>query len=470
MHRSPVQTPPKARPARLVEAMVPVVVLMVVLREALVRFDGTAHIPLLLAAAVAAMMGLRLGHRWEALEQGAVDGITIGLKAVLILLVVGILIGTWIASGIVPVLIYHGLALLKPSVFLVAACAICSVVSISTGSSWTTAGTVGIALVGVGQGLGVSLPMTAGAIVSGAYFGDKLSPLSDTTNLAPAVAGSELFEHVRYMLHTTVPALLLALLAYAVMGWNNAGQAADVGKVTLIRETLSNSFDLNPVLLLPPMLVIGMVALRVPALPALLAGALIGALIALGVQGASMKSILAAAQTGYVAKTGVESVDQLLSRGGLESMMPTVSLVLCALAFGGVMERAGLLAALAKAVLRVARGTGQLVAATIATCFGMNILAPVQYLSIVVPGRMFREAYEQRGLEPKLLSRTLEDAGTLSSPLVPWNTCGAFMGTTLGIGASQYAPYAFFNLLCPVIAVGIAFAGLKIVKRTASPS
>jgi NhaC family Na+:H+ antiporter len=339
------------------------------------------------------------------------------------------------------------------------------VVSISTGSSWTTAGTVGIALIGVGQGLGVPLPMAAGAIISGAYFGDKLSPLSDTTNLAPAVAGSELFEHIRYMLFTTVPALVIALVIYAILGWTSVkGGDSSADNVRLIQQTLLENFSLNPLLALPPLLVIAMVFLRLPALPALLAGALLGALFAGVVQGAPIADILAAAQSGFTASTGVESVDELLSRGGLESMMSTVSLILCALTFGGVMERAGLLATLAGAILQLARGTGRMVTATVATCIGMNVLAPDQYLSIIVPGRMYREAFEQQGLEPRLLSRTLEDAGTLSSPLIPWNTCGAFMGGTLGISAAAYLPYAFFNLLCPIIAIVIAFAGWKIVR------
>lgn len=464
MAEPPAHAPPKPRPPRLWEALTPVLVLIVLIHEWLVRFEGTAHLPLLLAGAVAAAMGLRLGWRWRDIEEGIVHGIAISLQAILILLVVGMLIGAWIASGIVPILIYHGLALLSPSIFLVAACLICCVVSVATGSSWTTAGTVGIALIGVGQGLGVPLPMAAGAIVSGAYFGDKISPLSDTTNLAPAVAGSELFEHVRYMMHTTIPALVIALALYGLIGSAGGASGADVAAVARLREALAAHFDLNPALLLPPVLVVLMVALRLPALPALLAGVLLGGALAGVVQGAPMKDILASAQTGYVAKTGAKAVDELLTRGGMESMLPTVALILCALAFGGVMERTGMLAVLANAVLHLARGTGQLVAATVATCLGMNVVAPDQYLSIVIPGRMYREAYAQRGLHPKLLSRTLEDAGTLSSPLVPWNSCGAFMGTTLGVAATAYAPYAFLNLLCPLVAIVIASAGWKIAR------
>jgi Na+:H+ antiporter, NhaC family len=453
----------QARPARLWEALVPVVLLIIFIRESLVRYEGTAHIPLLLAAAAAALLGVRMGHRWADIEHGIIEGITIGLKAILILMIIGMLIGTWIAGGVVPMLIYHGLNLLNPAFFLVAACLICCVVSIATGSSWTTAGTVGVALIGVGQGLGVPLPMVAGAIISGAYFGDKLSPLSDTTNLAPAVAGSELFEHVRYMMFTTVPALVIALILYAVLGWWSAAKGeVDQQNVELIRQTLAEQFKLSPLLFLPPLLVVLMVILRLPALPSLLLGVVLGGVLAGFVQSMTLKDILASAQTGYVSQTGIDSVDELLSRGGLESMMGTVSLILTALTFGGVMERTGMLAALAGGVLRLARGTGGLVLATIGTCAGMNILAPDQYLSIIVPGRMYRAAYEKQGLHPKLLSRTLEDAGTLSSPLVPWNTCGAFMGATLGVSALAYMPYAFLNLLNPVIAIVMAFAGWKI--------
>ncbi len=454
-----------AKPASFTvwEALIPVVALIVFLREGLVRYQGTPHIPLLLAGIVAAGMGVRKGCSWKFIEQGIVEGIAIGLKAILILLVVGMLIGTWITSGIVPVLIYHGLNLLSPSIFLVAACLICCVVSVATGSSWTTAGTVGIALIGVGQGLGISPAMAAGAIISGSYFGDKLSPLSDTTNLAAAVTGAELFEHIRYMLHTTIPALVIALVLYALLG-STSGQGGDAAMVTLIRETLSKSFNLNPILLLPPLFVIVMVVFRLPALPALMAGVVLGALLAGFVQGVPVSKILGAAQAGFVSTTGVENVDKLLSRGGLEGMMPTVSLILCALAFGGVMERTGLLPTLAGAIMKLAQGTGKMVAATVVTCFGVNILAPDQYLSIVLPGRMYKEAYEQSGLQPKVLSRTLEDAGTLSSPLIPWNACGAFMGGTLGVTAASYAPYAFFNLLCPVIGIVIASMGWKIAR------
>jgi len=291
--------------------------------------------------------------------------------------------------------------------------------------------------------------------------------LSDTTNLAPAVAGSELFEHVRYMLQTTIPAMVIALIIYTLLGFKTARSSAgsDLETVELIRSTMAMTYNLNPLLLLPPLLVILMVVLKWPALPALLGGVIVGAILAFGIQDASVGQIFITAFGGFISETGVEAVDELLSRGGLMNMMETVALILCALSFGGIMERSGMLNTLAGAVLKFARNTGQLVGATILTCLGMNVLAPDQYLSIVIPGRMYKSAYQKQGLEPRLLSRTLEDAGTLSSPLVAWNTCGAFMSKTLGVAALSYAPYAFLNLLTPVIAVIIAFMGWGIIRE-----
>ncbi|MCF7762685.1 MAG: Na+/H+ antiporter NhaC [Verrucomicrobia bacterium] len=462
----PKQAPlpdPAVRPARLWEALIPVLSLIGMIFVSVLQYEASAHIALILATAVASMVGLRMGYSWKSVETGLIDGIAIGLKPILILLVIGILIATWIQSGVVPTMIYHGLNLLSPGIFLPAACVICCIVSISTGSSWTTAGTVGVALIGVGQGLGLTLPMVAGAIISGAYFGDKLSPLSDTTNLAPAVAGSELFDHVRYMLHTTIPALVISLGLYWLIG-RNSGGTASADTVEQIRSSIDTNFKLHPLLLAPPLLIILTVVRRLPALPALVGGAFLGTVLALWQQEATLKSVIEVAFDGYVAKTGNTSVDELLSRGGLMSMMNTVALIITALSFGGVMESTGQLTALAAAVLRFAKTTGSLVAATVLTCFGMNLLAPDQYLSIVIPGRMYRSAYAKAGLHPKLLSRTLEDAGTLSSPLIGWNTCGAFMSSTLGVSALAYAPYAFLNILCPVIAIVLASFGWGIAR------
>ncbi len=446
------------------QALIPVIALIGLIAVNLLKFEGEAHIPLILGSGVAVLVGLSLGHSWKSIEDGILNGIQIGMKAILILCVIGIMIGTWIAAGVVPFMIYYGLQILSPGIFLVAACLICAVVSLATGSSWTTASTVGIALMGVATGLNIPAPMAAGAVISGAYFGDKMSPLSDSTNLAPAVAGSELFEHIRHMLYTTVPALLIALLLYGFLGMRGFEGSVQTDQVTAITDALKTQFNLSFLLILPPLFVIGMVFFRWQALPALLLAAILGGALAIGIQGESIGTIFSIAHYGYVSETGNEAVDALLSHGGLDSMMNTISLILCALTFGGIMERTGLLKTLAQSILNLAQSTGSLIAATVCTCLGMNILAPDQYLSIIVPGRMYREAYRARGLHPKNLSRTLEDAGTLSSPLVAWNSCGAFMAGTLAVSPMAYLPYAFLNWLAPIIGIALAYTGWTIVR------
>ena len=428
----------------------------------------TPHIPLIFGTVVASLMGLRLGLGWKELERGMVDGIVVALPACLILMVIGMLIGTWIASGIVPTMIHFGLKLISPSVFLVTTCAICSLVSLATGSSWSTAGTVGIALIGVGQGLDIPVPLVAGAIISGSYFGDKMSPISDTTVLAPSVAGTDVFTHVRHMVYTTGPSLVIALVLYALIGLRYRADALDTSGIVAITGALGSRFVVHWALLLPPLLVIVMVTFRIPALPALLAGSVIGGATAMVVQGMDLAGVMAVAQTGYAAETGLAAVDALLNRGGMISMLPTVALIICALAFGGVMERTGLLGVIAAAILRAARTTGSLIAATVCTCLGMNIIAPDQYLSIVVPGRMYREAYHKAGLHPKNLSRALEDSGTITSPLIPWNSCGAYMWATLGVFPFAYAPYAFLNLVNPIVSICLGYLGWTIEKLPAS--
>ncbi len=448
-------------------ALIPVLALIGFLIGNALLHDGEEwdpHIPLILAAVVASIVGLFLGNSWKEIENGIVEGISVGMKAILLLCIIGVMIGTWIASGIVPIMIYYGLQILHPSIFLVAGCLICCVVSVATGSSWTTVSTVGIALIGIAEGLGVPLPMAAGAIISGSYFGDKMSPLSDSTNLAPAVAGAELFEHIRHMLFTTVPALAIALLLYGVLGWRGFAGETSAESMDGILLALNAAFDLNPLLLLPPLLIGIVVVWRLPALPSLLGAALLGSALAMGFQNVSLREIFDIAQSGYTSATGNATVDELLKRGGLDSMMYTVSLILCALTFGGVMERCGFLRAIAGAILRLARSTGSLVAATVGTCVGMNVAAADQYLSIIVPGRMYREDYERKGLHAKNLSRTLEDAGTLSSPLIYWNSCGMFMKETLMVSPLAYLPYCFLNLFTPLIAIALAYTGWGIAR------
>ena len=455
--------PERTQPSLLL-SLIPVVGLVAMLIGTIVGLDGTGHLPLIggtvLAGAVAAF-GLK--RPWIEIQRGMVGGITGALPAILILLVVGLLIGSWIASGVVPLMVYWGLKILAPSWFLVASLVICAVVSLATGSSWSTAATVGLALIGVGQALGMHPGMTAGAIVSGAYFGDKMSPLSDTTNLSPAVAGAELFEHIKHMVWTTVPGFVIAAVVFTLLGLSEGSAGEGDSEVyAAIVTGLETGFELSPLLILAPALVLALVIKKVPALPALMAGVLAGAALGVLLQpDLDLSGVMAAMYGGYESATGVGSVDDLLSRGGLTGMLETIALVVCALAFAGVMEGTDMLDRLAAAVLTGARSTGSLVAATAASCVGLNVLASDQYIAIVVPGRMYRTAYLKRGLHPKNLSRVLEDTGTLTSALVPWNTCGAYMAGVLGVGTLAYAPFAILNWIVPLISIGYGFAGFS---------
>jgi Na+:H+ antiporter, NhaC family len=433
-------------------------------------YAGTGHLPLIAAATVAALVARAFGHRWDAIEDGIVEAIRMSMRAILILLVIGMLMGTWLASGIVPALIHWGLMLLTPAYFLPTACAVCSAVSLVSGSSWSTAGTVGLAMIGIGNAMGIDPAMTAGAVVSGAYFGDKLSPMSDTTNLAPAMAGTDLFTHIRHQVKTTGPAWVLAMIGYA---WLSAGasKAADAESVAAIQATIDAAFHPGIVHALTPLVVVALVLRRVPALPTLLFGVGLGALVAWLVEGASAPAVLSAAMTGYQAATGDPVVDELLTRGGMSSMGDTVFLVLCAMSFGGVMEHTGMLRTLAERLLRLAKTAGTLIMTTVLTSVGINVVAADQYIAIVVPGRMYAGAYRRMGLHPKNLSRAIEDGGTITSPLVPWNTCGAFMAGTLMVPTGAYFAYAFLNLLNPLISIAYGLLGWTIapLEDEASP-
>ncbi len=445
-------------------ALIPVIFLVLALFVTIVLLDQSAHIPLILAAAVAACVAVYLNYSWGEILSGMVHGINLAMGALLILMVVGLMIGTWISGGIVPTMIYYGLKVLSPGIFLGATMIICSIISIGTGSSWSTAGTVGVALIGVGQGLGVPTAMVAGAIISGAYFGDKMSPLSDTTNLAPAVAGTDLFSHIRHMVYTVVPAYVISLGLYVFLGARFSGGVLESQNIETMLSTIKSQFFIHPLLLLPPLLVVVMVVLKIPPLPALLGGTLLGAVFAVLSQSRSLGEIVQAAHSGYVSNSGVAMVDDLLSRGGLMSMMETVALIICALSFGGIMEKTGMLEALAASLLKKVRRTGSLVAITIFSCIGMNIIAADQYIAIVVPGRMFKNAFDAKGLHPKNLSRVLENSGTMTSPLIPWNSCGAFMGATLGVSPLLYLPYAFLNLSVPLVSLFYGYTGITMEK------
>ena len=400
------------------------------------------------------------------------------LGAVLILLAVGSLIGTWLLSGTVPTMIYFGLQILSPSYFYAASCVICAIVALSIGSSWTVAATIGVALIGVAGGLGVSVPITAGAIISGAYFGDKMSPLSDTTNLAPAVAGTELFTHIRHMAWSSVPSFVFALIVFTILGLSE-DVATGPTKIDALLIGLTDQFFIAWYLLIPLIITLGMAMKKVPAFPAVFIGALVGGLWAMLFQqdiiasfandglstfGANITVVWSAMFEGISVSTGDESLDSLLSGGGMASMLTTIWLIICAMTFGAVMENVGLLRKVVELLLSFTRSTASLIITTILTAFGSNILTADQYISIVMPGRMFKEEFENRGLAPENLSRALEDGGTVTSPLIPWNTCGAYMQSVLMVNPLEYAVYCVFNWASPIFGIIYAVIGFKIKK------
>lgn len=445
--------------------MVMIIMLLLLYYEIMVSNSGEAHMALLVSAIVAALVAVLNGWKWKVLEKGILAAINRSMQAILILMVVGSMIGSWIAGGVVPSMIYYGLMLLSPGVFLLAGCVLCSIVSLATGSSWTTAGTIGVALIGVGMGLGINPAMTAGAIISGAYFGDKMSPLSDTTNMAPAVAGSTLFEHIRHMIWTTTPSLIIALILFGILGFGHADKAVDMSGVTTLMEGMKAEFWISPILLIPPVFVILMVAFKMPALPGLIGGIALG-VICMGFQGVSPADFGSILNYGYESSSEIPEVYDLLTRGGMQGMMWTISLVMCAMTFGGVMDASEQLKSLSELLLKAAKGTGSLVVVTVLSCIFYNIVACDQYLAILLPGRMYKEAFEDRRLKNKNLSRCLEDAGTMTSSLVPWNSCGATMSTFLGVPTLSYIPYAFLNLLNPIISIFYGFTGISMEKMT----
>jgi NhaC family Na+:H+ antiporter len=417
-----------------------------------------------------------LGHRWTKISDKVVSTIGSAMPSILILLLIGSLAGTWMISGVVPAMIYYGLDIINPKLFLFTAVIVTSIVSVATGSSWSTIATIGIALLGIGKALGINEAVVAGAIVSGAYFGDKMSPLSDTTNLAPAMAGTDLFTHIRYMAFTTVPSMTLTLIIFIGIGFRYDFSQAVVD-VQSVKQAIDGTFNTNPLLFLVPVILLTIIMLKVSPLPALFAGTILGAIFAVifqpdiiiqitNISGNYIKaSYMAVMQSmfGDVSLTTSDpKVNELLSTAGMRGMMDTIWLILSAMVFGGVMESAGLLKRITRPIIKYAKSTGSLVASTVITCIFFNTTASDQYLAIVVPGRMFRKTYQEKGLKPELLSRTLEDSGTMTSVLVPWNTCGATQSRVLGVPTLAYAPYAFFNIISPLMTILIAYLNIKI--------
>jgi len=453
---------PTRRKPHLYEAILSFAFLIFVMALGIVKFGANPHIPMLIGAMFSALIALKIGYSWDEIQQGMFDGITQALQAIIILAIIGVLIGVWLLAGVVPTMIYYGLSILNPTIFLFATVIICSITSLATGTSWGTAGTIGIALMGIAKGLGIPAPIAAGAIVSGAYFGDKLSPLSDTTNLAPAVSGTDVFTHVKFMLPSTMISLGITLTIFLFTGFKFSGTAADMSAISQIKEGIAASFKISPLLLIPPIAVILTIAFKMPAIPGITIGIILGAIEAFIFQGSSFGELLNAGYSGYISETGVEVIDELLTAGGLNGMMYSISLTILAMMFGGIMEKTGQLEVIVNALLKRIKTVPGLITLTEATCVLSNATMPDQYISIVVPGRMYANAYKERGLHPKTLSNALESAGTLSGALIPWNTCGAFMTTVLGISTAQYARYAYFNYLTPIIVIILSFTGLTV--------
>ncbi|MER1987691.1 MAG: Na+/H+ antiporter NhaC [Solibacillus sp.] len=445
-------------------AMIPIISMVTILFVGIFIFEADAHVPITLSAVIAALVAMYLGYTWREIEQGIVNGISLSLQALLILIILGMIISAWLAAGIVPSMIYYGLDFLSPAFFLPLAVVICSVVSVASGNAWTAAGTIGIAVMGIGTVLGFNPAMVAGAVISGCYFGDKISPLSETTNMAPGITGVDLFDHIRHMMFTTVPAWIISIILFFIIGFMYTADANKVQDIIILQQQLDELFVISPWLLLVPVCVLGLISVRIPAIPSLLTGAIVGCIVAITVQGQTMGDMLATMIYGFTVESDNEILSNLLNNGGTEAMMYTVSLVMLAMSLGGILEVSGVLGAIVNSLLKLARSTGSLVATTVVTCITANIIACDQYLAILLPGRMYLKAYKKRGLHAKNLSRTIEDAGTMTSPLVPWNTCGAFMAATLGVATLEYLPFAFLCLISPVIAIIYGYFDIKIER------
>ncbi len=482
------------RQPTMFDALIPIIALIIFLIFAIYLYGadstgGPIQVALLLCTVIAGLVGLKNGHSWDDMGHAAVEGISTAMGAIFILLAVGALVGTWMMSGTIATIVHLGVQFLNPNWYYVACVIICAILALSIGSSWTVVGTLGVGLIGIANALGVSPTITAGAVISGSYFGDKMSPLSETTNLAPAVAGTDLFTHIKGMMWTAVPSILIALVIYGIIGFREVPVVTL--DLTVVLEILEDIFNVGILTLFPLLVVLVMSFLRVKAFPTILVGALVGGLTAvilqpevvlasvddpsLGTPMAMIKGVWSALATGFVIESGYDGINSLFSRGGMASMLETVWLIISAMAFGGVLEYTGLLAKLLQPIVNAAKSDRSLVAATGLTSIGMNVIAGDQYMAIVLPGRMFRESYHQKGIAPETLSREIEDTGTITSPLVPWNSCGAYMSATLNIATMAYLPFAFFNLINVVISFLYALFGFQIrriepeVERAPAP-
>ena len=467
----------------ILQALFPIIFLVVLLTINVSVFgddalSGSIQIVLILSSAFASIIAFNLGFTWLEIQKGIVKSINSSIPSILILFLVGSLAGSWLLSGIVPAFIYYGIQILNAKIFLFAACIICIVVSMATGSSWTTSATIGIALIGIGRALDISDGLVAGAILSGAYFGDKMSPLSDTTNLAPAMAGSDLISHIKYLSLTTVPSIIISLIIFIILGLNISDNIGS-NNAEIISNSILDKFYISPILFIVPIVVIILIYNKIKAVPALFVGVILGSVFALIFQSNlvlevsnsssnSWKALFSGTMISLYGSISIdasnEMVSKLLSSSGMFGMLDTIWLVICAMIFGGVMEKAGFLKKIISIILNKIKSTGSLISSTAGTCIFFNLTASDQYISIVVPGKMYSSIYKEKGLAPENLSRTLEDSGTVTSVLVPWNTCGAYHASVLNVATLTYLPFCFFSLISPIMTILFAYLRIKIKK------
>lgn len=443
-----------------------VLTVMSILVFGIVAFDIDIHSLLLIAISFVTIVSFKLGYSFEDLTLAMKKSISEIMPALMIFILIGVLIGSWIIAGTVPTIIYYGLKIISPNLFLPIGLLICSITSVAIGTSWGTVGTIGIALMGMGSGLGIPPAMTAGMIVSGAYFGDKMSPISDTTNLASAAVGTNLYDHIKAMTYTTLPSYIIAFIIFTIMGRKYTGVNINVEEIDIILETLKNSFNINPLVLLPMIILFTLNIKRMPAVPAMMIGAFSAMLIAFIFQGESIKDILLSLNYGYTNKSGVELVDKLLNRGGIQSMMWTFSLTFIAISLGSILENVGFLKSLIGNSVEKINNPGLLsLFVIVSTTIGSALMGEL-FLSIILNANLYKDEFKKKGYKPEMLSRLIEEGGTLTHVFIPWTTGAAFIASTLGVSTFAYAPYALLNYINPILSIGFSFLGIFVLKES----
>ncbi|NEU32066.1 Na+/H+ antiporter NhaC [bacterium LRH843] len=447
-------------------AIIPILALLISAALSILTWKAGMHIPLMIGVIAAAIIAIVYGWKWEEVENMMVRGVARAVPAVFILIIIGMIVGTWIASGVIPTIIYYGLSIIEPAMFVPIVAIVTGIVSVTLGSSFTSIATIGLAFMVIGEGLGFAPGLVAGAVISGAYFGDKLSPVSDTTNIAPAMAETDLFSHIKHMLWDTLPAFFLAIVMYWIISNTGAGSgSADINVIDTIKAGLNEVFLIHPLLLLMPLLTIVLMVLRIPAIPVLMSVSILGGILAVFVQGSSVSTIIQAMTSGYSVESGVDSLDSLLNRGGLMSMLGTIGLLIIATALGGILEETGSFEVLTRGIMEKVKSTGSLISSTILSTFVVAFASGAQFLAIILPARTFVNKYKEMGIDTKNLSRCVEAAGTVGINLVPWGVPAVFAASILGVSPGEFIPYAFFVFLVPLINIIFGFTGWTISKK-----